>query len=1477
MKKRILAFALVCLMVVSMLPTSILAADATAKCPGGPEKDHTISNCDSIPVAHQDVNGCRPGYDLYRCLGCDKEFAANIEQSPEAHTWQTTKTVAVGCKNEGYEEQTCTLCAETQKINVQQALDHDYKVVSYNEDELPVKVCQNPKDGCVDEVRTLVEACDATYYDATNKEHTWVGRAPTVVVPPKDGNKNGSAEYICDGCGYKEINVLIKHTHVLTKTDAKAASCAPNANAEGGYGFIGYTKEFYTCSACNLHFWTEADAAEWKAISNEDYNGNIIAADTTHNWGKSPDGEEERNHTLADCGKEQNETIEKYCIDHNGWVVTEVEGGKYSHSVKVETDTDATCMMPGSFLKICSKCNKVLSDEENSILKWDEVANAATHAKPAEGSDEEEEWFATFKDSNDNKYTNTELRNNLKHGSWAFVDEYDFNNNGTIEDGEKSVAPTCDKTGWIIVKCTVCAEAASGNPDRAGKNNGTHYKPIELPARGHNIKTVTVEATCSDWGFTFQYCANHFTTPNANKVYDIADVNMACTMNTVISTVDANDEATGKITVKDSNNKTMDIAVQWKKGAHATDANKVVWTVVAQEIYGIADSVSYTSGVNSENHKKQETYSQLPTCTTDGAHSTNCYYGCAINLGITKDDKLSHHNYTCGDAFGCDKVPTVEYILSKDGTETDGWSTTKPANVTCDKGIWKRVKCAHCDAISQPTQVEEPLEFDATELWTMEDAVKYHGTLTFVENQIKATCTVNKVDIYKCATCENNIYIETKGSGTHIGYVGANAVANALAYANASVKSTVTPQPAPINFTDKVPATCKDNEYLDIMICVNCDELDRTQKKETANSATGHNFVAKEGVEPKILDERSSQGKLWSYAPATALVDGNYEIRVCTNACCGSFGDNTTKAYQVAKVVGNTYEIIKVNNADFTTDVNAAKGTAKIDARHKIAANWNTAVQATDSTCYVNGTKEYFTCKDSCCKANNETAYIGKKWTAANESATMYDEDIAKAGQDGSLYKSLRVHKYVKVTGAERTANCVDFGYMYYHCEYADCDANCDKGCEANCAEHTSYFIVAYVAPLSANGTHTESATQPDGKVDADPTCTTGGHDWVQCSVCGHVWDKEPAATGHKNAENEVLTTSCLNKDVSPRECVNTNHKTEVDGPKTIIITHDDADYYTAQHNDATCMEVEHNVFYCSACGTKDIVKLGTTTENDNFELKDDQSNIVVAPTATTQGTVCCQYGCGQTKPISGVQFSIEAINATKEGAAYTDATDVTIRVSIAGLPSAKLSMLQFSVRHEAGVVFNGVEAFYADNGFSVGTANTDLQDSTLVNVSLMTTANESVTITDEVAVIDLSFTVSAPDATAYDFSIVAGDKGMLVTDDEKTQYYLGYIDANSNSALDAGEVYATTSIDTVLLMDADKDGEITTFDARILYNTYTAVGGGYESCLDLDRDGKLTGNDLDLIIKFVTSNATVDDDAYLALVDRLPATPPQA
>lgn len=256
--KKIFAFVLASIMVLSLVPASAFAA-ITKDCP----ETHNLNNCEYTRVETVKPSCTSAGYTVYECNACGEQFLANFVELLE-HSWKdnsntsSRKNQTLDCKNkkDGIKYVKCKVCGLAEK-----------QVTPWNQGHTPKYVTGF---GC--EALYECTKCGIEFYglDKNNEPkpeagHDWeftkVEKEPVIkngVVTP------GSALYTCKGCkDTKSVEIVSPackcdgFQDVYTTKIVNAVK--PDCVNEG-------TWAVYKCNDCNQLWYYDSDEEEYEAI-----------------------------------------------------------------------------------------------------------------------------------------------------------------------------------------------------------------------------------------------------------------------------------------------------------------------------------------------------------------------------------------------------------------------------------------------------------------------------------------------------------------------------------------------------------------------------------------------------------------------------------------------------------------------------------------------------------------------------------------------------------------------------------------------------------------------------------------------------------------------------------------------------------------------------------------------------------------------------------------------------------------------------------------------------------------------------------------------------------------------------------------------------------------------------------------------------------------------------------------------------------
>ena len=416
----------------------------------------------------------------------------------------------------------------------------------------------------------------------------------------EDGN---NAYYTCSACGkiFKDAEgtqettfkneILAAIGHMMTKTDAKAATCTEDGN-----------NAYYTCSACGKIF-KDADGKTVTTVEAEK-----IAA-TGHTMTKTEakaatcteDGNNEY-YTCSACGKAFK--------DADGKTVTTVEAEKIAATGHTMTKTEAkaaTCTEDGNIAYwYCSVCNKYFSDENgttettlpDTVVKAHHTMTKTDAKEPTCTAEGNNAYYTcsvcgkVFKDEAGTQPTTVEAETLEKKAHTPVVDA--------------AVAATCEKTGLTEGShCSVCNEVLVAQ------------KVVDkIP---HTLtKTDAKAATCTEDGNN-----EYYTCSACRKVFKDAD-------GKIETTVEAEKIAAAGHTMTKTD----------AKDATCTeDGNTAYWYCSVCKKYFADENgtteIALDDTVVKAHHTMTKTDAKEPTCTAEG---NNAYYTCSVCGKVFKDE-----------------------------------------------------------------------------------------------------------------------------------------------------------------------------------------------------------------------------------------------------------------------------------------------------------------------------------------------------------------------------------------------------------------------------------------------------------------------------------------------------------------------------------------------------------------------------------------------------------------------------------------------------------------------------------------------------------------------------------------------------------------------------------------------------------------------------------------------------------------------
>lgn len=354
MKKRILAVLLACLMIVSLLPMSALAASVADKC--ADKEEHTLANTfDAIKIDDVD-EGCGGwSYTIYQCPDCSEYFADKFVENSGKHQWTVKEqAVAATCTAPGKTVlKECANCGKTEGGVEVAKVPHQYvSVDGVNCQEQVCKYCGEAKT-------------------AEEDQHNWSKNPISIVEPTIENGKfvDGVAVYQCKDCGAIKTVTVKSHdcTESLKAVEGKVTTKCTVA------GILAH----FECTKCGAKF-VQNDKGAYVPVTDADlvYYGHVLT--TQH---KDPTCTA-NGYDIEICTK---------CEHIVKFTLIDPKGHDYDYEKKdakaelIENVKAPTCEKPGYHEITCGNGCGVNKQVEIPALKHDyhTVVVAATCAKPA--------------------------------------------------------------------------------------------------------------------------------------------------------------------------------------------------------------------------------------------------------------------------------------------------------------------------------------------------------------------------------------------------------------------------------------------------------------------------------------------------------------------------------------------------------------------------------------------------------------------------------------------------------------------------------------------------------------------------------------------------------------------------------------------------------------------------------------------------------------------------------------------------------------------------------------------------------------------------------------------------------------------------------------------------------------------------------------------------------------------------------------
>ena len=850
MTKKIFAMFLAVLMVVSVLPTSVFAAN---DCPA----EHTKDNCDCTVLQVVAPDCGNYGYTSYQCNDCDKIFADSIVPATGEHTMVPGEAKAPTCGKPGHEAGLeCEVCGFEQPGATIDPLFKAGTACEYKD--------LNPNIDCTTGgVKTFeCVACGDTYTKKVGKsetgEHTWNYEKMTVKVAPAAG-KAGIVVVTCDECkATKEVEWFPTHdcADSLELRAAVAASCTVDGNIE-----------HYECRVCGK-LYSDVDATnELRQNETVKYNGVIVKAQHTAT-------------IIASC----NDKTYTCSVCKTKFVV---EGKHVLGDAYIGTPVAATCTTKGYYTKECTLCHIPVVTEipAKGHVEVTVSVPSTCHtyaytftACMREGCSDIITTGKTWVDA-DNGGVHYDISLGYTLASKLVTDEVKYNLSFAAEEGHLYIAGAV--SGMFLAGEFAAAEG--------------FYLETYKDYKGDKVANAYRLYTKDGAG---------------NKTYYFLDEDG----NIVPTTVKANDDgkfwswnaAYGVLTYDLDGQECFLAGMEYMSGLYIATVMPIEYiaygAVLGFEVVYLSYpveagtplvdiDVDYEAKFNKDNHDFEEI--KIPaTCASAGSLTTYCK-NAACNLSTTVVlEKVDHkwneledtqanllkvngagfaaslgtlvHPASCTESGWhfeeCEWCSEIRRVA--DPAEGHYWNTLVKKYQTADhmnSAYWYN-ECRYCDArniISNVTAWE-----GANKVWDTYEAADDAHDLVEAKGAgrlyVAGSCTVTGLEMYTCATCKKVVYVKQQveikdqaGNGTGVFYTsGSHVVTPITALDGALAGQTITQD----NYY--MAPTCEAAGYVYTYTCLICGETIGNKalgKAQTLNKVA-HSFVPVDNNNDGIVD-----------------------------------------------------------------------------------------------------------------------------------------------------------------------------------------------------------------------------------------------------------------------------------------------------------------------------------------------------------------------------------------------------------------------------------------------------------------------------------------------------------------------------------------------------------------------------------------------------------------------------------------------
>ncbi len=755
----------------------------------------------------------------------------------------------------------------------------------------------------------------------------------------------------------------------------------------------------------------------------------------------------------------------------------------------------------------------------------------------------------------------------------------------------KSKEPTCEEPGWATYQCSKCK---SYDPNRGGAGGTT------VSALGHDWDykleekwAVDVAPTCTEKGREVRTCKRD---PSHKEYRDLAPTGHDFDeSNTIVVAPTCTQQGYSYYPCKHTN------CTEQKKfnfvPANGHDEKNATWKVTVKAtcetngwrdlICPVCKEVIRGEEIEMLGHKWGEyVKSKEATCTDNAKQTAPC-----LNEGCKKTDTIDIPNTAKGHLFE-NYVPQNDATCVKDGT--------------------KKAQCEHYNY----NEKGELVRCTATDIQTDEGTVLGHDFSIYFGIKSAATCTENRVDIYKCSRCDetedreapgtaldHNVktWIHDEGSETccEYGTKHGTCTRDNCGYVVTGVEDTDYGYAPHVYEKDKNGEIVYHIDEATLSCLKNATEVAKCQNAELhKDDGDGKNWNCGNKLERESKNSRlphtypdpvTERDLFHSNNDGTCLANGTMYAycKTCGIAKITVEEPDSTRGHFVANWISD-------GNATCTEDGTkhgtcaygcGTEFTNEPDVGSKLGHWFRDYVYNNDATCTEDGTRTA-TCEREGCDETKSIAAVGtalghdwSNWALVDEDATCtegaeVERHCERDGCTASETKTIEAKghdwKWVILDEIAEDGTVIE----------ADCTRGYNKIKECNICHIQDETSKTYVS----GGAHHMVRTVTDA------TCVKDGLTVVYCDVCNNESVRTETAipaTGHLNSEldeSTVKKATCKDKGYTGDEvCVVCGTVTKYGEEIDVTSEHVFSAY--VKITDATCTENATEKAICSVCG----------------------------------------------------------------------------------------------------------------------------------------------------------------------------------------------------------------------------------------------------------------------------------------------------